>query len=166
MAIQGDAAKLRTLAPGSAEPQPSCGARRPQCLAWCSCSWAAGRVFGTPRQAKGFAHLAPKHTWVLQMLGCISMGAFIAWTFPQLMVARETLGSGPHPQRCGAEPGSLQPAERRGLPAPSVVGGRGARAAGCPRHARGGAGRQVGICREAFSAWHRARPWQVHLQFN
>ena len=69
-AIQGDAAKLRTLAPGSAEPQPSSGARRPQLLARCSCSWAAGRVFSTPRQAKGFAHLALKRTWVLRMHPC------------------------------------------------------------------------------------------------
>lgn len=79
--IWGDAAKLRTPAPGSAEPQPSSGARRPQRLAWCSCSWAAGRVFSTPRQTNGFAHLAPKRTWVLQMLSYISVGAPIPWTF-------------------------------------------------------------------------------------
>lgn len=166
MDIQGDAAKLRTPAPSSAEPQPSSGARRPQRLACCGCSWAAGRVFGTPRQAKGFAHLALKHMWVLRMLSCISVGVPIPWTFPQLMVAGETLGTGQHPWGCGAEPGSRQPTEWLGLPARSAVGGWGVRAAGCPRHAQGGAGRQVGICREAFSAWRRARPWQVHLQFN
>lgn len=166
MAVQGDAAKLRTPTPGSAESQPSSSAYRLQRLAWCSCSWAAGRVFSTPRQAKGFAHLAPKYTWVLQMLGCIPVGAHIPWTFLQLIVASKTPGTGQHPWRCGAEPGSLQPAEQQGLPARSAVGGWGARAAGCPRHTQGGAGRQVGICREAFSAWRWARPWQVHLQFN
>lgn len=85
-AIQGDAAKLRTLEPSSAEPQPNSSARRPQCLAWHTCSWAAGRVLCTPRQTKGFAHLALKDMRVLWMLGFIPVGSPIPWTFSPLMV--------------------------------------------------------------------------------
>lgn len=164
-AIQGDSAKLRTPAPSSAEPQPSCGARRPQRLAWRTCSWAAGRVLCTPRQTKGFAHLALQHMRVLWRLGFIPVGSPIPWTFSPLVVEGRPWG----------QAGLLAMWGRAGLPAacaaaraaPSRCRGRtAARAAGCPWHAQGGAGRQVGICREAFSAWCWARPWQVHLQFN
>lgn len=100
-AIRGDAAKLRTPAPSSAEPQPSSSARRPQRLAWRTCSWAAGRVLCTPRQTKGFAHLALKHMWVLWMLGFIPVGSPIPWTFSPLMGASETLGPGRIPGGAG-----------------------------------------------------------------
>lgn len=100
-ALQGDAAKLRTPAPSSAEPQPSSGARRPQCLAWRTCSWAAGRVLCSPGQTKGFAHLALKHMRVLWMLGFIPVGSPIPWTFSPAMGASETLGPGRIPSGVG-----------------------------------------------------------------
>lgn len=108
------AAKLRTPVAGSAEPQSSSGAHIPQCLAWRSCSWAAGRVFSSSRQVKGFAHLALKCAWVFWVLGCISVSAPIPWTFPQLMSASKSLGPGQHPKRCRTESCSLQPTDHRG----------------------------------------------------
>ena len=110
-------AKLRcpqTAAPGPAQLQLGC--------------WQGFRY---PQASQGLCPPAPKRTWVLRMLGCIPVGAPMPWTVPQLMVAIETLWTGQRPQRCGTEPGSVQPVERRGLRARSAAGGRGARSEGC-----------------------------------
>lgn len=129
MDIQGDAAKLRTPAPSSAEPQPSSGARRPQRLARHSCSWAAGRVFGTPRQAKGFAHLAPKCTWMLQMLGYIPLCAPMDLPLTDGGKPRPW-GQGSIPGGAGLSPDPCSPQRGSGcrLGAPRVDGERGLQA--------------------------------------
>lgn len=119
-AIQGDAAKLRTPAPSTAEPQPSSGARRPQRLAWRTCSWAAGRVLCTPRQTKGFAHLALKHMRVLWMFGFIPVGSPIPWTFSPLRVRVRPWGQA---EFLAMQGWAQLPARQQGLLSHSAVGG-------------------------------------------